>query len=81
MAYTNLFAFDGLTGAQLYSSSNGLPRPANYNSGIVARGRVYFANNGQVYAFTVPVPPIVLNNLIMLPDGTFQFSFTNTLIA
>ena len=75
--YTNLCAFDGLTGAQFYSSAT-VPFPGNYISGIVARGKVYFADNGQVYAFTVPVPPIFLNNLMMLSDGTFQFSFTNT---
>lgn len=76
---TNLFAFDGLTGEQLYSSPDALAIPSTFASGIVARGRIYAAcRGGQVYAFTVPVPPIVLTNLMMLPDGTFQFSFTNT---
>jgi hypothetical protein len=78
VAGTSLQAFDGLNGNQLYSSSGSLPSPDNYISGIVARGRVYFADNGHVYAFTVPRPPIELNNLMILPDGTFQFSFTNT---
>ena len=48
------------------------------NTGIAARGRIYVANNNKVYAFTVPVPPIVLTNYSALPDGSFQFSFTNT---
>ena len=49
-----------------------------FNTAIAARGRIYAANDNKVYAFTVPVAPIVLTNQTVLPDGTFQFGFTNT---
>ena len=48
-----------------------------FNTGIAARGRIYLANDSRVYAFTVPVPPIILANPSLLPGGAFQFAFTN----
>jgi hypothetical protein len=54
------------------------PYPNFLNTGIVARGRIHLANDGRVYAFSVPVPPIVLTNIARLPNGSVQFSFTNT---
>ncbi len=48
-----------------------------FNTGIAARGRIYVANDNRVYAFTVPVPPILLTKPTLLPGGTFQFTFTN----
>jgi hypothetical protein len=48
-----------------------------FNTGIAARGRIYVANDSKVYAFTVPVSPIVLTNANLLPGGPFQFGFTN----
>ena len=48
-----------------------------FNTAIAARGRIYVANDNKVYAFTVPVSPIVLTNPVVLPGGTFQFGFTN----
>ncbi len=47
------------------------------NTAIAARGRIYVATDNQVYAFTVPVPPIMLTSLALLPGGAFQFGFTN----
>jgi hypothetical protein len=48
-----------------------------FNTGIAARGRIYIANDNKIYAFTVPVPAIVLTNLSFATNGAFQFSFTN----
>lgn len=48
-----------------------------FNTGIAARGRIYVANDSRVYAFSLPVPPIVLTNWVLLPGGAFQFGFTN----
>ena len=44
---------------------------------ISSRGRIYAASDNRVYAFTVPVPPIVLTNAAVLPGGAFRFGFTN----
>ena len=51
-----------------------------FNTGIVARGRIYVANDNRVYAFQVPgqtVTSIQLQGLNVQPDGSFQGSFTN----
>jgi hypothetical protein len=48
-----------------------------FNTAIAARGRIYVANDNKIYAFTVPVAPIILTNPTLLPGGTFQFGFTN----
>jgi outer membrane protein assembly factor BamB len=75
-----LHAFNGDTGAVVYSGGganelmNGTHR---WCTAIAARGRIYAASDNRVYAFTVPVPPIVLTNAAALPGGTFQFGFTN----
>jgi hypothetical protein len=51
---------------------------ARFNTGIAARGRIYIANDNLVYEFTVPVPPILLGDWTVFPNGAFQFGFTNT---
>jgi hypothetical protein len=51
-----------------------------FNTGIVARGRIYVANDNRVYAFTVPgrtVRAISLTHLSLLPSGAFRLGFTN----
>jgi len=35
------------------------------------------ANDNKVYAFTVQVAPIILTHLTLLPNGAFEFGFTN----
>lgn len=75
-----LYGFDGRSGAVVYSGGgdNGLLYGEEaFNTGIAARGRIYIANDNQVYAFSVPVPPIVLTNAAVSPAGGFQFGFTN----
>src|SRR5208282_6455343 len=76
-----LYGFNGDTGAVVFGGGGANELMANtrrFNTGIVARGRIYLANDNRVYAFTVPVPPIVLTNVESLPGGAFQFGFTNT---
>jgi outer membrane protein assembly factor BamB len=76
-----LHGFDGDTGAVIYSGGGAnelMSATRRFNTAIVARGRIYVANDNRVYAFSVPVPPIVLTNSMSQPDGTFQFGFTNT---
>jgi hypothetical protein len=75
-----LHAFNGDTGAIIFSgggASELMAGTRRFNTAIAARGRIYVANDNRVYAFSVPVAPIVLTNVALLPEGTFQFSFTN----
>ena len=75
-----LHGFDGDTGAVVFSGGGAnelMAGTRRFNTGIAARGRIYVANDSRVYAFTVPVPPIVLTNPALLPGGAFQFAFTN----
>ncbi len=76
-----LHGFDGDTGAVVFSGGGPnelMAGTRRFNTGIAARGRIYLANDSRVYAFTVPVPPIVLTDSTLLPGGAFQFAFTNT---
>jgi len=78
-----LYGFDGDTGATVFNgggSNELMSSTSPFITGIVARGRIYVANNYQVYAFNVPgqtASSITLTNPIILPGGSFQFSFTN----
>jgi outer membrane protein assembly factor BamB len=75
-----LHAFDAKTGAVIYSGGGANELMAGThrsNTGIAARGRIYVAADNRVYAFTVPVPPVVLTNMAALPSGEVQFGFTN----
>ena len=52
-----LHGYDGDTGAIIYAGGGPNELMANtrkWNTGIVARGRIYFAADNKVYAFTVP---------------------------
>lgn len=75
-----LHGFDGDTGAVVFSGGGAnelMTGTRRFNTGIAARGRIYIANDNRVYAFTVPVPPIVLTNASVTPGGSLQFGFTN----
>ena len=75
-----LHGFNGDTGAVVFNGGGVnelMTGTRRFNTAIAARGRIYVANDNKVYAFTVPVAPIILTNLTVLPDGTFQFGFTN----
>jgi hypothetical protein len=75
-----LHGYDGDTGNVVYAGGGAnelMTGTRRFNTGIAARGRIYLANDNKVYAFTVPVPPIVLTNASVGPGGAFQFSFTN----
>jgi hypothetical protein len=78
-----LYGFNGDTGAPVFkggSANEGMNSIRPWNTGIVARGHIYVANDNQVYAFTVPgqtPAPITLSSLTNQPSGAFQFSFAN----
>ena len=76
-----LYGFNGDTGATVFNGGGANELMANtrhFQTAIAARGRIYVGTDNQVFAFTVPVPPIHLTNSTVLPNGVVQFSFTNT---
>jgi hypothetical protein len=77
-----LHGFDGDTGAIVFTNgvADTIRGTSPFITGIVARGRLYVATSDQVWAFHLPlqaVTSITLTNPVILPDGAFQFSFTN----
>src|SRR5437763_3951741 len=54
-----LHGYDGQTGAVVFAGGGAnelMSGTRKWNTGIVARGRIYFAADNQVYAFAVPAP-------------------------
>jgi hypothetical protein len=52
-----LHGYNADTGAVIYAgggSNELMANPRKWNTGIVARGRIYFAASNKVYAFAVP---------------------------
>src|SRR6185503_10251876 len=49
-----LHGYNGDTGAVIYPGSEVMTGTRKWNSGIVARGSIYIANDNKVYAFRVP---------------------------
>ena len=49
-----LHGYDGDTGAVIYAGADVMSGTRKWNSGIVARGSIYVANDNKVYAFRVP---------------------------
>lgn len=75
-----LHGYNGDTGAVVYSGGGAnelMTGTRKWNTGIVARGRIYLASDNKIYAFSVPVAPITLTNIGFQLDASFQFSFTN----
>ena len=76
-----LHGYDGDTGSPIYAGGGAnelMTGTRRFNTGIAARGRIYVANDGKVYAFATTPPPVVLTGPTVLPDGTFQFNFIST---
>lgn len=78
-----LHAFDADTGTNIFAGGGVnelMTGTRRFNTAIVARGRIYVANDSKVYAFQLPgqtVTAINLGSFSIQPGGTFQFSFTN----
>ena len=65
-----LYGYDGDTGAVVYTGGGPNELMANtrkWNTGIVARGRIYFAASNKVYAFAVPLGDIPAPNPTIKP--------------
>ncbi len=75
-----LHGFDGDTGSVVFSGGGNNELMAGvrrFNTGIVARGRVYVAGDNKVYAFSVPPAAIVLAPPSLSPGAGLEISFTN----
>jgi hypothetical protein len=78
-----LYGFNADTGASIYTGGGANELMAGthrFSTAIVARGRIYVGADNRIYAFNAPgqaVTSIILSNSTILPDGAFQFSFTN----
>lgn len=79
-----LRGFDGDTGAVVFAGGGTnelMTGTRRFSSGIVARGRIFVAADNKIYAFKLPAQPaapFLLGNPAVLPNGAFQFSFSNT---
>jgi hypothetical protein len=79
-----LHGFDGDTGTNVFTGGGAnelMAGTRRFNTGIVARGRIYVANDNKVYAFSVPgqtVTSITLTNPSILPGGAFQLLHQHT---
>jgi hypothetical protein len=49
-----LYGYNGETGTVIYAGTDVMTGTRKWNSGIVARGSIYVANDNKVYAFRVP---------------------------
>jgi hypothetical protein len=78
-----LYSFNGDTGSAIFTGggTNELMAGTHrFSTAIVARGRIYVGTDNKIYAFGAPgqtVTSINLTNAVILPDSSFQFSFTN----
>jgi len=75
-----LHGFDGDTGAVVFNgggANEAMSSTRRFITGIAAHGRIYVANDSRVYAFTVPVQPVIMAHPQILDTGDFQFDFTN----
>jgi hypothetical protein len=75
-----LHGYDGDTGNTIFAGGGAAEAMAGvrrFNTGIAARGRIYVAGDNKVFAFTLPVAPIILTHSTAAPDGSFQLSFAN----
>src|SRR5438477_437682 len=49
-----LYGYNGDTGAVIYAGTDVMTGTRKWNTGMVARGSIYIANDNKVYAFRVP---------------------------
>jgi outer membrane protein assembly factor BamB len=76
-----LHGFDPDTGATIFSGGGQnelMSGTRRFNTGIVARGRIYVAGDNKVYAFRVGPVPVTLTSFEVLTNGTFQIEFSGT---
>jgi hypothetical protein len=76
-----MHGFDGDTGNVVFGGGGATEVMAGthrFSTAIAARGRIYVGTDNKIYAFTLPVSPIVVTNLTLSSGAGVQFSFTNS---
>ena len=68
-----LHGYNGDTGAVIYPGSDVMSGTRKWNSGMVARGSIYVANDNKVYAFRIPA-----GSPTPTPTATATATFTPT---
>ena len=62
-----LHAYDGDTGTVIYAGGGTnelMTGTRQWNTGMVARGRIYFGADNKIYAFNVPIPTLLLTSAV-----------------
>ena len=79
-----LHGYNGDTGAVIYAGTDVMSGTRKWNSGMVARGSIYVANDNRVYAFRIPsgehllLPPYYLQLLLRFSTPTATATATST---
>jgi hypothetical protein len=76
-----LHGYNGDTGAVIYAGTDVMSGTRKWNSGIVARGSIYVANDNKVYAFRIPggtPTPTPTPTATATPTATPTATFTPT---
>jgi hypothetical protein len=74
-----LYGYNGDTGAVIYAGTDVMSGTRKWNSGMVARGTIYVANDNKVYAFRVPVgSPTPTPTATATPTSTPTATATST---
>src|SRR4029079_743196 len=77
-----LHGYNGDTGAVIYPGSEVMTGTRKWNTGIVARGSIYVANDNKVYAFRVPAgTPTPTPTASPIPTATATPTATPTATA
>jgi hypothetical protein len=79
-----LYGYNGDTGAVIYAGTDVMTGTRKWNSGMVARGSIYVANDNRVYAFRVPggsPTPTATASPTATATATATSTFTPTVTA
>jgi hypothetical protein len=81
-----LYGYNGDTGAVIYAGTDVMTGTRKWNSGMVARGSIYVANDNKVYAFRVPAgtptpTPTATATATATPTATATATATPTVAA
>ena len=81
-----LYGYNGDTGAVIYAGTDVMTGTRKWNTGMVARGSIYVANDNRVYAFRVPAgtpspTPTATATSTSTPTATATATFTPTATA
>ena len=76
-----LHGYNGDTGAVIYTGTDVMTGTRKWNTGMVARGSIYLANDNRVYAFRVPAGGTPTPTATATPTSTATVTATATATA